>query len=117
MPSFSVPEVDCLYPHSSLRKIINGTNHLYFYYVGGDEKSQPRISSDFEHLYAAAALAALAGSRTPTQTRIRQDTDVPLVRGGACGSLHQPVYLGLRDDIDAGECTEEAQQLKYKAAA
>jgi bifunctional non-homologous end joining protein LigD len=33
------------------------------------------------------------------------------------GSLYQPVYLGLRDDIDAGECTEQAQQLKYKAAA
>ena len=33
------------------------------------------------------------------------------------GSLYQPVYLGLRDDIDANECTEEAQQLKYKAAA
>ncbi len=33
------------------------------------------------------------------------------------GSLYQPVYLGVRDDIDAGECTAEAQQLKYKAAA
>ncbi len=33
------------------------------------------------------------------------------------GSLYQPVYMGVRDDIDAGECTEEAQQLKYKAAA
>ena len=33
------------------------------------------------------------------------------------GSLYQPVYLGLRDDIAAGECTEEAQQLKYRAAA
>lgn len=36
---------------------------------------------------------------------------------GVGGSLYQPVYLGLRDDIDASECTEEAQQLKYKAAA
>ena len=33
------------------------------------------------------------------------------------GSLYQPVYLGERDDIEPGECTEEAQQLKYKAAA
>ena len=33
------------------------------------------------------------------------------------GSLYQPVYLGLRDDIDASECTAEAQRLKYKAAA
>ena len=33
------------------------------------------------------------------------------------GSLYQPIYLGLRDDIDASECTEEAQNLKYKAAA
>jgi len=32
-------------------------------------------------------------------------------------SLYQPVYLGVRDDISADECTEEAQQLKYKAAA
>ncbi len=33
------------------------------------------------------------------------------------GSLYQPIYLGVRDDIDAGECTEALQQLKYKAAA
>ena len=33
------------------------------------------------------------------------------------GSLYQPVYLGVRDDIDAEECTAEAQNLKYKAAA
>jgi ATP-dependent DNA ligase len=33
------------------------------------------------------------------------------------GSLYQPVYLGVRDDIDPGECTEALQQLKYKAAA
>jgi ATP-dependent DNA ligase len=33
------------------------------------------------------------------------------------GSLYQPVYLGVRDDIDPGECTEAAQQLKDKAAA
>ncbi len=33
------------------------------------------------------------------------------------GSLYQPVYLGVRDDIDAGECTEDAQRLKYKTAA
>jgi bifunctional non-homologous end joining protein LigD len=33
------------------------------------------------------------------------------------GSLYQPVYLGVRDDIDPGECTAKAQNLKYKAAA
>jgi bifunctional non-homologous end joining protein LigD len=33
------------------------------------------------------------------------------------GSLYQPLFMGVRDDIDASECTEEAQQLKYKAAA
>ena len=31
------------------------------------------------------------------------------------GSLYQPSYLGVRDDVDADECTED--QLKYKAAA
>lgn len=38
------------------------------------------------------------------------------VTGGG-GSLYQPVYLGVRDDIDPSECTVEAQRLKYKAAA
>jgi bifunctional non-homologous end joining protein LigD len=33
------------------------------------------------------------------------------------GCLYQPVYMGLRDDIEPGECTVEAQNLKYKAAA
>lgn len=33
------------------------------------------------------------------------------------GSMYQPVYLGVRDDISADECTEEAQQLKCRAAA
>ena len=36
---------------------------------------------------------------------------------GVGGSLYQPVYLGVRDDIEPGECTAEAQNLKYKAAA
>ena len=36
---------------------------------------------------------------------------------GIGGSLYQPVYLGERDDIDASECTADAQNLKYKAAA
>jgi len=36
---------------------------------------------------------------------------------GLGGSLYQPVYLGVRDDIDTSECTAEQQQLKYKAAA
>jgi bifunctional non-homologous end joining protein LigD len=33
------------------------------------------------------------------------------------GSLYQPVYLGVRDDIPVEECTFEMQNLKYKAAA
>jgi bifunctional non-homologous end joining protein LigD len=36
---------------------------------------------------------------------------------GIGGSLYQPVYLGVRDDIDASECTADSQRLKYKAAA
>ncbi len=32
------------------------------------------------------------------------------------GSLYQPIYLGVREDIDPNECTAEAQNLKYKAA-
>ncbi len=36
---------------------------------------------------------------------------------GVGGSLYQPQYMGVRDDIDANECTAEAQNLKYKAAA
>jgi len=36
---------------------------------------------------------------------------------GLGGSLYQPVYLGVRDDIEPSECTAEQQHLKYKAAA
>ena len=36
---------------------------------------------------------------------------------GPGGSLYQPVYLGVRDDVDITECTEAHQHLKYKAAA
>ena len=36
---------------------------------------------------------------------------------GPGGSLYQPVYLGVRDDVEPAECTPEAQRLKYKAAA
>ena len=36
---------------------------------------------------------------------------------GPGGSLYQPVYLGVRDDIDPAECTPEVQHLKYKQAA
>jgi len=36
---------------------------------------------------------------------------------GVGGSLFQPLYLGMRDDIDTSECTADAQNLKYKAAA
>jgi len=36
---------------------------------------------------------------------------------GTGGSLYQPFYLGVRDDITPDECTLELQQLKYKAAA
>jgi bifunctional non-homologous end joining protein LigD len=34
---------------------------------------------------------------------------------GPGGSLYQPVYLGTRDDVSAGDCTVERQRLKYKA--
>jgi bifunctional non-homologous end joining protein LigD len=33
---------------------------------------------------------------------------------GVGGKLYQPIYLGLRDDVDAGECTFASQHLKYK---
>lgn len=36
---------------------------------------------------------------------------------GVGGSLYQPIYLGVRDDIEPGECTADTQNLKYKAAA
>lgn len=34
---------------------------------------------------------------------------------GAGGSLYQPVFLGVRDDVPVAECTVERQRLKYKA--
>ena len=30
------------------------------------------------------------------------------------GSLYQPIYLGVRDDVDADECTFKDQKIKYK---
>lgn len=33
---------------------------------------------------------------------------------GKGGSLYQPIYIGVRDDVEAGECTIERQHLKYK---
>ena len=36
---------------------------------------------------------------------------------GLGGSLYQPVYLGVRDDVPASDCTIERQNLKYRAAA
>ena len=33
------------------------------------------------------------------------------------GSLYQPIYLGVRDDVPATDCTVERQRIKYKAAA
>jgi bifunctional non-homologous end joining protein LigD len=35
---------------------------------------------------------------------------------GKEGSLYQPVYLGVRKDVDPEECTLEFQNIKYKAA-
>jgi len=34
---------------------------------------------------------------------------------GKGGSLYQPIYLNVRDDVDADECTFKQQKLKYKA--
>lgn len=33
---------------------------------------------------------------------------------GVGGSLYQPTYLGVRDDLRTADCTEERQRLKYK---
>ena len=34
---------------------------------------------------------------------------------GAGGSLYQPIYLGVRDDVPAEDCTVERQRLKYRS--
>jgi len=34
---------------------------------------------------------------------------------GKGGSLYQPIYLNVRDDVDVSECTFKAQKLKYKS--
>ncbi len=36
---------------------------------------------------------------------------------GLNGSHYQPVYLGVRDDIDPSSCTLGSQRLKYKTIA
>ena len=36
---------------------------------------------------------------------------------GPGGSLYQPIYLGVRDDVRTEDCTVERQRLKYKPAA
>ena len=35
---------------------------------------------------------------------------------GPGGSLYQPVYLGVRDDVRIEDCTVERQHIKYRAA-
>jgi hypothetical protein len=34
---------------------------------------------------------------------------------GMAGSLYQPIYLGVRDDVPVTDCTVERQKLKYRA--
>jgi bifunctional non-homologous end joining protein LigD len=36
---------------------------------------------------------------------------------GIGGSLYQPIYLGIRDDVSSDQCTVERQRLKYKSEA
>ena len=67
------------------------------------------------------------GGRSVGSVTIPPNFDVPapgqvvevryLYVAGVGGSLYQPVYLGERDDIEPQECTADAQNLKYKAAA
>ena len=42
------------------------------------------------------------------------DPDGYLYCTGVGGSLYQPVYLGVRDDVHPGDCTVERQLIKYK---
>lgn len=68
-------------------------------------------------LYRGEKLVPAGNVTIPPNQPIPKAGDVAEVRYlyAISGALYQPVYLGVRDDVDAAECL--ADQLKYKAAA
>ena len=69
-------------------------------------------------LYRGEKLVPAGNVTIPPNQPIPKAGDVAEVRYlyaiPESGALYQPVYLGVRDDVDAAECL--ADQLKYKAA-
>lgn len=67
---------------------------------------------DGEELLPVGNVSVPANAQIPAQGDV---VEVRYLYAHQGGSLYQPVYLGLRDDIERGECV--VAQLKYKAVA
>jgi len=68
--------------------------------------------------YGDAVMNPLGNVSVPVNYTVPKVGDVVEVRylyvAGNGGSLYQPIYLGVRDDVAASECHVKNQKLKYK---
>ena len=78
------------------------------------------VNSNRRSVMVALSGKAMGNVTIPPNFQVPSQGQVVEVRylyvNGAEGSLYQPVYLGVRKDVTAEECTPESQNLKYKAA-
>ena len=73
---------------------------------------------------ACRSVEIALGGRSVGNVTIPPNHDIPVIGQvveirylnvtGAGGSLYQPIYLGVRDDVRAEECTMERQRIKFK---
>jgi bifunctional non-homologous end joining protein LigD len=78
------------------------------------------VNSNRRSVMVALGDKPMGNVTIPTNFQVPTQGQVVEVRylyvNGAEGSLYQPVYLGVRKDVDPEECTLEFQNIKYKAA-
>ena len=78
------------------------------------------VNTDRRSVMVALADKPMGNVTIPPNFQVPSQGQVVEVRylyvNGHNGSLYQPVYLGVRKDVTAEECTLEFQNIKYKAA-
>jgi bifunctional non-homologous end joining protein LigD len=78
------------------------------------------VNSDRRSVTVALGDKPMGNVTIPSNHFVPIPGDVVEVRylyvNGADGALYQPLYLGVRRDVTAEECTLEFQNIKYKAA-
>jgi bifunctional non-homologous end joining protein LigD len=78
------------------------------------------VNSNRRSVVVALSGKPMGNVTIPPNFDVPSPGDVAEVRylyvNGQEGSLYQPVYLGVRKDVDPEECTLEFQNIKYKAA-